>query len=145
MTDEFYAWVTVSWVTPALTGGPDAIHKPAACRWLRSSSYNCADQSSFVIESLYKNFGPRSAGEAASATRSAERPRPREPKMSERVFAGLSKSRRSGRAGRRCGSLGPLSELRFEDVVDVHSDPADTAFVDFNLVQVGGGMGEPLR
>jgi hypothetical protein len=42
----------VGWVTLR----PTAVHcvrtKPAACGWLRLSSYNCADQSSIVIQSL---------------------------------------------------------------------------------------------
>ncbi|AAS04650.1 hypothetical protein EGM63_17485 [Mycobacterium avium subsp. paratuberculosis] len=96
------------WVTPGFAGRSDAANKPAACRWLRSSSYNCADQSSFVIESLCKNFAPRGAVEPASAAPCGDRRRPRAEKMSERVFAGISKSRPSGRpGGRGDGSRGP--------------------------------------
>ncbi|ORB07274.1 hypothetical protein BST30_07215 [Mycobacterium mantenii] len=79
----------MSWVTRGFTGGADPINKPAACRWLRSSSYNCADQGSLVIESLHKNFGPRSAVVAPSAAFDGDRPRAPVSEMSERVFAGF--------------------------------------------------------
>ncbi|ORA21031.1 hypothetical protein BST14_00830 [Mycobacterium arosiense ATCC BAA-1401 = DSM 45069] len=83
----------MSWVTRGSTGGADPINKPAACRWLRSSSYNCADQGSFVIESLYKNFGPRSAVAAPSAASDDGSPPAPAAKTSERVFAGILRVR----------------------------------------------------
>src|ERR1700722_12972918 len=70
------------------------------------------------------------------------RPRPRHSKMSERVFAGVWAVRAWARSGR---ALGPLPELGPDDFVDVHADPTDAAFVDLDLVQARGGVGEPLR
>ncbi|RAV15401.1 hypothetical protein DQP57_04050 [Mycobacterium colombiense] len=82
----------MSWVTRGFSGGTDPVNKPAACRWLRSSSYNCADQGSLVIESLYKIFGSRSAVMGPSAATGDECPLAPLRKMSERVFAGNFKS-----------------------------------------------------
>jgi hypothetical protein len=42
----------VGWVTLRPTAVHSVRTKPAACGWLRLSSYNCADQSSIVIQSL---------------------------------------------------------------------------------------------
>src|SRR6202007_709585 len=52
VTGEFYARVTVPWVTLGSTPAEGPQTKPAACRWLRSRSNNSADQSSIVIQSL---------------------------------------------------------------------------------------------
>lgn len=61
VTGEFYVRVTVSWVTPGSTAGAYVLTKRPACRWLRWSSYNCADQGSFVIKSLCWEFALRRA------------------------------------------------------------------------------------
>ncbi|AYM41459.1 hypothetical protein DYE20_07785 [[Mycobacterium] chelonae subsp. gwanakae] len=52
VTAEFYARVTTAYVTAGRTLATDRRIKRAACRWLRSSRYNIADQTSIVIESL---------------------------------------------------------------------------------------------
>ena len=52
VTGEFYARVTVSWITPRFNPHrvEDVRDKRPACGWLRSSKgYNCADQGSIVI------------------------------------------------------------------------------------------------
>jgi hypothetical protein len=42
-------------------------------------------------------------------------------------------------------ALGPLAELRLDDVVDVNPDAADVALVDLDLMQARGGMGVSPR
>ncbi|TGD87928.1 hypothetical protein BayCH28_08935 [Mycolicibacterium sp. CH28] len=58
VTDEFYARVTARRVTRRGTGDQTIRDKRPACRWLRSSRNNCADQSTIVIESLPMNSPP---------------------------------------------------------------------------------------
>src|SRR5258705_3583759 len=93
VTGEFYARVTVSWVTPGLTGGAGMQNKRPACRWLRSSSHNSADQGSIVTKSLSKKFTLRRRDDPASSVASLNRPRRRRRATSERVFAGVQPAR----------------------------------------------------
>jgi len=49
VTGEFYALVTASWITPGSTRTEAIRDKRPACRWLRLSRRNCADQGSIVM------------------------------------------------------------------------------------------------
>ncbi|RDH78346.1 hypothetical protein DVS77_10630 [Mycolicibacterium moriokaense] len=56
VTGEFYARVTMCCVTRC-SMRPEAIRdKRPACKWLRSSSHNSADQGMTVIKSLCRNL-----------------------------------------------------------------------------------------
>ncbi|KAA1249712.1 hypothetical protein F0Q45_13705 [Mycobacterium simiae] len=79
----------MSWVTPHFTAGAGARNKRPACRWLRSSSYNCADQGSIVIKSLCRNWGPWQPRSVTPAGAPHNQLRARSRGGSERVFAGM--------------------------------------------------------
>ena len=58
VTGEFYARVTVASVAHGRSRPERIRDKRPACRWLRSSRHNCADQGGTVIKSLCRNFSP---------------------------------------------------------------------------------------
>ncbi|PJE22639.1 hypothetical protein EUA02_14035 [Mycobacterium paragordonae] len=79
----------MSRVTPALTTGTSVSNKRPACRWLRSSSYNSAVQSSIVTKSLCEKIQLcRPASESRARGARIHR-RSRQCVLSERVFAGM--------------------------------------------------------
>ncbi len=69
VTSEFYARVTKSLDNTGLRRPAEPIRdKRPACRWLRSSRRNSADQGSIVIESLCKNFAPSHLGHRCASS-----------------------------------------------------------------------------
>lgn len=92
VTGEFYAWVTAGNVTPR-RAAPKAIRdKRPACRWLRSSRDNCADQGSIVIESLSKFSAASAAPKWPATGRQSRRFRLANPERPNKKFAGISYS-----------------------------------------------------
>src|SRR5262249_32196657 len=110
------------------------------------SSYNSADQGSIVIESLSQKSAVHRARDNSSPGALFGRPRTRLRAASEHLFAGVfgsycpAGSLNVGETPENLATLSPLPEFGLKNVVDVHPDPADMAFVDFDLVQIRGGM-----
>jgi len=140
----------VSWVTPGLTAAAGLRNKRPACWWLRSSSYNCADQSPIVIESLCENSELRPHFDYRSGAPSRARSPPR---CGTNANGCLLKRGmpvlgwidwRAGGSPKCPGKLRPLPELGLEYFVDIHADPTNAALIDLDLVQTRGRMGESL-
>jgi hypothetical protein len=72
VTGGFYARVTVRTVTPARKPAKRTRDKRPACKWLRSSRHNSADQSTTVIKSLCKNFASTSVRDCPVQTRQVD-------------------------------------------------------------------------
>jgi len=133
VTGEFYARVMVPWVTLHSTAVDGLWNKPAACRWLRSSSNNSADQGSIVTQSLSeKSALLRPSRSEPDDAPHCDGPEPGHRRRQQKFAGNLP-------AGQL--SSGPLTELGLADVVDVDPDAADVALVDLDLVQIRGGMG----
>lgn len=111
VTGEFYAWVTAGNVTRHRLAAKVIRDKRPVGRWLRSSSHNCADQGSIVIESLSKFSATSTAPKWPRTSRQSGRFCLANPEHPNKKFAGLSYSPVTISV--------PLAESRLEDVVDV--------------------------
>lgn len=107
VTGEFYAWVTAGNVTPRRAAPEGIRDKRPVGRWLRSSSHNCADQGSIVIESL--SVFPATSGTANPRRTSGQSGQfcLANPVRPNQKFAGTSYSSVTIRAGRPRRGLGP--------------------------------------
>lgn len=107
VTGEFYAWVTAGNVTPRRAAPEGIRDKRPVGRWLRSSSHNCADQGSIVIESL--SVFPATSGTANQRRTSGQSGQfcLANPVRPNQKFAGTSYSSVTIRAGRPRRGLGP--------------------------------------
>ncbi|TMS45952.1 hypothetical protein E0T84_30485 [Mycobacterium sp. DBP42] len=92
VTGEFYAWVTAGNVTRHGLAAKAIRDKRPVGRWLRSSSHNCADQGSIVIESLSKFSATSEPSKWRRSSRQSSRCCPANPERPNKKFAEISYS-----------------------------------------------------
>jgi hypothetical protein len=125
----------VGWVTLRSAGAHGVRNKPAACRWLRSSSLKLLIKAVLLCNRYIGNL--RFIGRC--------------PWRRTRCFGITDENRAAEPAGRSLlepysrVSSGPLAQLRLADVVDVDPGAADVPLVDLDLTQMRGGMGATPR
>ena len=92
VTGEFYAWVTAGNVTRHRPAAKAIRDKRPVGGWLRSSSHNCADQGSIVIESLSRFSATSEASKRPRSSRQSGRFCLANPARPSKKFAGISYS-----------------------------------------------------